>query len=424
VKTDATRAADAASPPSGRHVARGVDRGFRDGVVYCLKVFVGVRVVLALLAVASVAVLPHIPVGGFALSDRIGTLPGPVGVPGWPAPEITAGWHNLFTAWERFDALWFLRIAAHGYGSHDGSAAFYPLFPLAVRGVSFLIGGHELAAGLIVSNAAALAALVALYGLTREELSEETARASVLFAAIFPTAFFLVSPYSESLFFLLVLLALWAARRGRWVGAALAGALAALTRNLGVLLVVPLAVEALHQAMESKPFRWPVRGLAASLGPMAGAAAYALYWEWRITDWLAPLHQQNGWQRELTNPASTVLQGTKDAFRYVGLYPGGYHALDWLVAIPVLALALYAAVTFRPSFVAYLATSIAAPLAFTYSGRPFMSFPRFGLVLFPVFWGLARLTERSQLRRELAIAASAALLGLLLVLFVNWLYVF
>jgi hypothetical protein len=176
--------------------------------------------------------------------------------------------------------------------------------------------------------------------------------------------------------------------------------------------------------MESKPFRWPLRGLAASVGPLVGAGAYALYWEWRITDWLAPVHQQNGWQRELVNPASTLLQGTKDAIQYVGLYPGGYHALDWLVAIPVLALAAYAAWTFRPSFGAYVLTSIAAPLVFIYPGRPFMSFPRFALPLFPVFWALARLTERSRLRRELAIAASAVLLGLLLVLFVNWLYVF
>src|SRR5205814_2515404 len=129
------------------------------------------------LAVIAVAVLPHAPVGG-ADSGFGGFIPGPVGVPGWPAHPITAGWSNLFTSFERFDALWYLRIGASGYRAHDGSAAFYPLFPLAVRAVSFVIGGHPLAAGLIVSNGAFLAALFVLYLLTRAVLPEDTARAA------------------------------------------------------------------------------------------------------------------------------------------------------------------------------------------------------------------------------------------------------
>ena len=52
-----------------------------------------------------------------------------VGVPGWPAPSFEQGWHNAFAAWERFDALWFLRIAEGGYRLRDGSAAFFPLVP-------------------------------------------------------------------------------------------------------------------------------------------------------------------------------------------------------------------------------------------------------------------------------------------------------
>jgi len=71
----------------------------RVDVLYCLKVFLSVRVALFIVAVVGVALLPGLK---------------PVGVPGWPAHATTPGWHNLFTAWERFDALWFLRIAEHG----------------------------------------------------------------------------------------------------------------------------------------------------------------------------------------------------------------------------------------------------------------------------------------------------------------------
>ena len=60
----------------------------------------------------------------------------------------------MVTAWERFDALWFLRIATDGYRLHDGSAAFFPGFPLAIRFLSPVLGGHPLAAGFLISNLA------------------------------------------------------------------------------------------------------------------------------------------------------------------------------------------------------------------------------------------------------------------------------
>ncbi|HJP65772.1 MAG TPA: hypothetical protein VKA30_05645, partial [Actinomycetota bacterium] len=129
----------------------------RSGLLFCLKAFVGARVLLTLLGLIAVAVLPHVPPGG-ADAGALGQVPGPVGVPGWPAHEITSGWHNVFLVWERFDALWFLRVAASGYRATDGSLAFFPLFPLLARWVGVAVGGHPLAGGLIVSNAAAFGA--------------------------------------------------------------------------------------------------------------------------------------------------------------------------------------------------------------------------------------------------------------------------
>ena len=394
----------------------------RDGFLFCLKVFLGARVVLLLLGLIAVAVLPHVAPGG-ANVPGLSTLPGPVDVPGWPAQAITGGWHNLATMWERFDALWFLRIASGGYSSGDGSAAFFPLFPMVVRGLSWLIGGHPLAAGLIVSNAAALGATVALYELTRSEFSVATARASVLFLTFFPTAFFLVAPYTESLFLLLALASMFAARRSKWWLAGLAGGLAALTRNLGVLLVVPLAIEAVHQAVERRPRRFDPRALWA-LAPALGLGLYLWFWQHVSGDWLAPIHQQASWQKELASPWWTLGEATRDAYRYIGIYAGGYHLLDWLIVVPVLIAAVVAMARFRPSFAAYTWVLLLPPLFYVYAERPLMSFPRFALVAFPMYWVFARWTEGGHARREIALAGSGALLGLLFVLFVNWYYVF
>jgi hypothetical protein len=266
----------------------------------------------------------------------------------------------------------------------------------------------------------------------------------VLYAAVFPTAFFYVAPYSESLFLLLVLASFWWARERRWAAAGVAAALAALTRNLGVLLVLPLAVEALLQARDDRravglpqapgsPGRHrppagaagvPVRALAWSMAPIPGAGLYLWFWRRASGDWLAPIHQQTNWQRTLSNPISTLVKGTHEGLRWIGFYPGGYHLLDWLITVPVLVAAGYALIRFRSTYGIYVWVSLLAPLSFIFASRPLMSVPRFALPLFPVYWSAARWTEGSRGRHELILVASAMLLGVLLLLFVNWYYVF
>jgi hypothetical protein len=381
----------------------------RRGILYCLWVFLGLRIGLSLLALAGVALLPTLE---------------PVGVPGWAAHETTQGWHNLFTAWERFDALWFLRIAATGYIDGDGSAVLYPGFPLAIRFVSTLLGGHTLAGGLLVSHLATFGSFLLLYFLTSSELDERAARRAVLYLAVFPTSFFLLAPYSESLFLFLVLLALWAARRGKWELAGLGGIGASATRNIGVLLVLPLLTEAVHRFRERKDTRELARGLLWSVLAAGGAAAYLVFWQQLTGDPLAPVHQQANWQRELSFPLVTVFAGTGEAFRFIGVYPGGYHLLDWLIVLPALVAAGWVVVRTRPLYGVYTAVSLLAPLSYAFLPRPFMSIPRFLLPLFPLVWAVAAWSGRRKGVHEGYLAVSGALLGVLLVLFLNWYYVF
>jgi hypothetical protein len=409
-----------------RHAAptpHGLDPDLRLGLLYCLKVFVGVRVALAVVALVGVALLPDFSGQSEGALGTLPLVPTPVDVPGWPAHPVTPGWHNLFTAWERQDALWFLRIAEHGYSADDASAAFFPLYPLVVRGLSLVLGGHPLAAALLVSNLAFLGALMVLFVLTRTEMSDDLARKAVLYAALFPTAFFFLAPYSESLFLLLVVGSFWAARRARWGVAAILGALAALTRNVGVLVAIPLAIEAVHQAHAPTRRPLPVRALALALVPAAGTLLYLWFWKLESGDWLAPLHQQAHWQRELGSPLATLWDGTREAFRFVGVYPGGYHLLDWLIALAVLAAAAYALLRFRPSYGVFAWAMIVVPLASEFGGRPLIAFTRYALPIFPVYWAFARWTQGRPIRHELLVAVSASLLGLMTLLFVNWYYV-
>ena len=134
----------------------------REAIRYCLGVFLAVRVGLLVLGIVAVGVVPP--------ND-------PADVPGWPAPAPESGWSEVGAAFERWDGLWFLRISEDGYRENDGSAAFFPLYPLATKVVATAIGGHPLPASLILSNVALFFALVAFYLLSRLEFDKDTAEA-------------------------------------------------------------------------------------------------------------------------------------------------------------------------------------------------------------------------------------------------------
>ncbi len=373
-----------------------------------LPLFLGVRLALFVLGLLSPGLFPPLD---------------PVSVPGWPArPLPDPGWHTLFTAWERFDALWFLRIAEDGYRATDGSAAFFPLYPLAIRCVSFALGGAPFAASLLVSNLAFLAALVLLHDLTRTELSAAVAGTTVLALCVFPTALFWFAPYSESLFLLLAVAALWAARRNRWWLAAAAGFGAGLTRNVGVVVAAALLAEALQRRAAGEGHAR--RAVGAGLATAAGTLCYLLYWQAVAGDWLAPLHQQANWERDFSWPWSTLVEGTRLAFRYVGQANGPYWLIDWLIVVPMLAFSALGLVRYRWAFRVYLAGGLVVPLSFVFESRPLMSMPRFVLPLFPAFWALAQTVEARRVPRWAVAAVGAAGLGLLVPLFVNWYYIF
>jgi Gpi18-like mannosyltransferase len=381
-----------------------------EALRYCTLAFLGVRALTLVIGLTAVAVVPALD---------------PVGVPGWAAhPVPDPGWHNAFTAWERFDALWFLRIADGGYGLEDGSAAFFPLYPLLIRAISWVLGGRPFAAATLISNAAFLAALVVTYVLTARELGERRARTTVILLCFFPTSYFFLMPYSESLFLLLAVTAFWGARRGRWALAGVAAGLAALTRSIGIILLPALAVEAIERRSRQGGPAWP--GLLAAAGAGVGTFVYLAWWQLESGDWLTPITRQQNWQREFSWPWATLWNGSRVAFRYVGDVNGGYWLIDWLIVVPVLALAVYAIGRIPTSTVVYLWAGLLIPLTFVFPGRPLMSMPRFVLTLFPAFWAAAVLVDRGPrpVPRWGLVAAGAAGLGMLSVLTVNWYYIF
>jgi hypothetical protein len=392
-------------------------RRLREGLRPCLAVFLAARIGLSLLSVVAVHLIEPLD---------------PVDVPGRAGPPAAQGWHNAIDATERQDAVWYLRLADEGWSTDDASAAFFPLYPLTVRAVAWVLPGDDLLAALLVSNLAFLGALLALFALTAESFGDRIARRAIVVAAIFPTAFFFLAPYTESLFLLLSILAFREARHDRWERVALFGALAALARSVGVLLIPAFMVEAIWtgrsrgDGVGDREIGAGARSRRALGARLAGAGAIALgpvswfaWWGVVHGNWLAPLDAQGNWGRELQPPWVALGHAVEFAWTFQS-----YWLLDLVIvslAIAGLALAFPA---LRPSEAVYGTLSLLLPLVDPFPDRPLLSVPRFAVVVFPALWGLSGVGFGRKLPERLVTPVLGAGWAICALLFVNWRHLF
>jgi len=206
--------------------------------------------------------------------------------------------HTLLDSWFRWDSGEFTHIATTGYDAH-WTFAFFPLFPLLEKGVSFFT--HDpFIAGLLISNIAGLGMLIVLYRLVEQDFDAERAYRTALYLAVFPSAFFFAAAYNESLFLFLTLLSFYYMRQSNWWLAGLFGFLAALTRSVGIILLLPFCYEYLRQRrFNLRAIRLDI--LAGVLIP-AGLGVYSLYCYFQFHDALAFSHAQSTWHRQLLAP--------------------------------------------------------------------------------------------------------------------------
>ena len=166
----------------------------------------------------------------------------------YPFPEAARrGWAFVplaaLDAFGRWDSHWYLSVAQGGYAlrgplaSVQSNVAFFPLYPWLVRAALAVLPpslrgpGSAYLAALVVSNACALSALALLGGLARRATgSRQAASRAILYLVAFPTGFVLSCAYPESLFLLLAVASVWAARSGRFAWAGALGLLCAMTR--------------------------------------------------------------------------------------------------------------------------------------------------------------------------------------------------
>ena len=348
------------------------------------------------------------------------------GFNGWVAAPAS-GLALVGAGLERFDALWYLAIAADGYPTTEAvpqAVAFFPGFPALVALVGALLGGRLLLASHVVALAATVAAFAGVHELvramatrrrTRLAAADAHARRAVLLLACFPTAFFLVAPYSESLFLATTAWTLVLAGRGRWVAAAALGFVAGTIRPLGVVLALPLLLAGPRDAPLQ---RWlvtvaaPAAGLASVL--VAGWVGYGTP--------LAALESQGAWQRSPRAPWDVLADAVRFGLDGLGGGQTAYHLLDLLVFVPVVVAVAWLLVR-APRLGLYALAHVAVWFALPFAGRPLLSTPRFALGIAPLPAAFAAWTRRRWVL-ALLVTAFAGLQLVHLALFTTWRLVF
>lgn len=313
----------------------------------------------------------------------------------------------------RWDTGFYLSIAEEGYkfyGERLPSVAFFPLLPLIIRAMSVLVG-DPLIAGLMVTNAALLLAVVLLHRLVSEDWGGSCADRATWYLLIFPTSFFGSAIYSESLFLLGAVGAFYFARKGYWESAAMLGFLAALTRLMGLILAPMLLAEWISQRRQrSDQVRPPAFGLLSAVAVPLGTLAYMLYLQQAFGDPLAFVRASAAWERAPRSPINSVatlfqqtIDGGGSAFLSGNLPLNNW--IDFALALFFLLLGFVWIPQRRWSEGVYVILGSLIPL----SSGLLMSQRRYVWVLFPAFILLARWGENIWVDR---IVVSVSLLGL------------
>lgn len=319
--------------------------------------------------------------------------------------------------WTCTDSKHYLDIARDWYLSEGDmdrlvQLVFLPGYPLAVRAVNAVIG-NWLVSGLAVSALCFAGAGVVFFYLLRLDMPQNKALRALKYLWISPAAFFFASPMSESLFLLLCLACIYLTRRGKFLPACALGALAAFTRSLGIILLVPVLFEMIATRAKRK------NCLFLAIIPL-GFAAYCLINYQVAGDAFKFMEYQSGhWGQQLGlffNTAAYQTEKLIDSAQhnqhdFFGLWlPNVLASFGALIIIAITAKKLRA--SYIAFFIAYFVIAIGATWL--------LSAPRYLAVMFVLYIAVAELTEDKMTDTVLSIFSIVLLLLYFCAFLLRW----
>ncbi|MEN6562239.1 MAG: hypothetical protein ABFD11_01705 [Christensenella sp.] len=341
-------------------------------------------------------------------------------------------WNQLGT-----DSQHYQNIAEHGYvntGDDRLLIVFFPLYPALVRAFAAVFRNY-LVSGLLVSNLCWVGAAYLFYELALLDTDRKSALRALKYLCILPASFLFSAPLSDSLFLLLSVACVYAARKRLYPLAGVFGFLAAFTRMPGILVLVPVLFElvgeiirerVLHLGRKPADLRWKRKTAANLLSLLlipAGFLAY-LYINDRVTGnaLMFLTYQREHWHQQLGwffCSMATIVQNATTNFSDNTQMLWGLWIPSIVSLLASLGIVTAAQNKLRASNVAYFLAYYAVCMGATW----LLSAPRYLTAAYPLALALGALTQKKWVDR-LATAICIVLFVLYLIAFVNQWYVY
>ncbi len=266
---------------------------------------------------------------------------------------------NKLSLLANWDGVHYISIALHGYNTIS-QAGFFPLYPLLISILHALISS-PLVSALLISWVCLVGAIyfylkiIKLY--FKVSSNTEALKAAMLFL-FFPSGVYLLAVYTESLFALLSLGAIYYALQRKYIKVALLAMLATATHINGVFLLLLVALILIEEKER-------IRNVFITLGVGSlGLISYMAYLLFHYHNPLEFIKAQKGhhW-----------LQGS------IISKLGSFGAIDYLMLLAILWTTIYWWKR-RKSFAIYSGLYLLIPLI----GGQFGGYPRYVLMIFPL----------------------------------------
>jgi hypothetical protein len=350
-----------------------------------------------------------------------------VGFPPEAAGRFKLYENELLNLPARWDSGWYLTIATEGYrydpnmrADYQQNIAFFPAFPMAMRYLSVVLGRQPLWTGVGISLVAFFIALTYFLRLARDFLKDEDqAVTAVTLLAMYPFAVFFSAAYTEGLFLLTLIGAVYHFHKHQLWRAAMWGFVCGLTRPNGALLSIVLALMAIAPSLREwlKTPGTLFRRIIAAGSPGYGMLLYSAFIYRMTGDPFMWTKQNVAWGR-VYRGLDSIVSDRVDFIAANGLYNyASTQTMDMFYLMAVLLCAAAVWPVYRRhglAFAVLIPITILPPMA----AGGLLSMGRVTSILFPVFLWLGGAVPPRH--RFAWVGAFAVLQGFVAVMFFTW----
>jgi len=289
--------------------------------------------------------------------------------------DLSDHYSRFVSSFSHFDGIHYLRIVHKGYDD-TGSQAFFPLYPLLIK---FLTFGYfdPLYVAIILNFVLTIATLF----LVIKNLAHSERLKFLLLFLSFPTSFYLLANYTESFFIFLLVSFFILLKKKHYLFAAILAGLASGTRLVGSFLFLSLLIDFIR--VRKNIFYL----LALSLISISGILGYMYFLYYRFGDPLMFIHVQSLFSNGRSDGEIILLPQV--IFRYLKILvinsPTSFAYFRSLFELVTFSASLILLYIYRrkmsPSILVFVLCAIILP---SLSGT-LSSYPRYLLAIIPLF---------------------------------------